>query len=361
VDPRLSIWPPLPPTVYLRRPRRGLPFPLEEPECRIVAWARHGLWHGVRRLGLAEGDEVLVPAWHHGSEVEAFERAGLACRFYDASDSLDPDPEPLESLLGPRVRALHLTHSLGFPADGRRWREWCDERGLLLLEDAAQAWLAERDGVPAGSHGHLAVFCLYKTFGLPEGAAMLVADPPPPVGLDRRLGLGPLARRHVRWITGRSPLAYRAVGSVRRSAPEAYDPVRDFELRDPQDAPWLHTRFVLRRVVDPGAAARRRENYRVLLEGLGESVLAPYGRLPEGASPFVMPVTAANKGELLARLRERGVFALDLWSMPHPSLPAEGFPRAAERRATTLGLPVHQELRRADLDRIIAAARAGIR
>ncbi len=357
MHPRLSIWAPLPPTVYLRRPRRSLPFPLEEPTCRVVAWARHGIWHGVRRLGLGEGDEVLTPAWHHGSEVEAFERAGLACRFYDCGDSREPDPDALESLLGLRVRALHLTHALGFPLDGRRWREWCDERGLFLLEDAAQAWLAAHEGTPVGSHGHLAVFCLYKTIGLAEGAAMIQADPPDPVGLDPRLGVGPLVRRHARWIAGRSALLYSAARPV-RPRPKPYDPLSDFELRDPQDAPWRHTNFVLRRIVDPGAADRRRENYRVLLEGLGDLVLAPFADLPDGASPFVFPISASAKESVLARLRERGISALDLWSVPHPSLPAEDFPCAATRRASTLGLPVHQELRAADLERIVAAVRA---
>jgi dTDP-4-amino-4,6-dideoxygalactose transaminase len=358
VDPRLSIWPPLPPTVYLRRPARSLPFPLEEPGCRVVAWARHGLWHGVRQLGLGEGDQVLVPAWHHGSEVEAFERAGLECVFYDAGDSLDPDPAQLESLLGPRVRALHLTHALGFPADGRRWREWCDSHGLLLLEDAAQAWLAERNGRPVGSDGHLAVFCLYKTFGLAEGAAMTVAaEPPEPVGLDPRLGVGPLARRHARWIAGRSALAYRAARTLRRQAVEQpYDPIRDFELRDPKDAPWRHTNFILRRIADPAAAGQRRENYRVLLAALGDAVLGPYADLPDGASPFAFPLVAPDKEAVTERLRARGIFPLDLWSVPHPSLPAEGFPVAAARRRTVLGLPVHQELRRRDLERIAEVA-----
>ena len=180
----------------MRRPLRRLPFPLEEPTCRVVAWARHGVWHGVRALGLQAGDAVLVPAWHHGSEVEALRQAGLDCRFYDSGPSLEPDPAEIDALVDSDVRALYLTHSLGFPRDARRWRAWCDARGLLLIEDAAQAWLATRDGHPAGSLGDLAVFCLYKTFGLAEGAALVSASPPAPVGLDPRLGMAPLARQH---------------------------------------------------------------------------------------------------------------------------------------------------------------------
>lgn len=354
---RLSVWPPLPPDVYLRRPFRSLPYPLDEPTCRVVAWARHGVWHGARALGLHAGDGVLVPAWHHGSEVEALLGAGLDCRFYESTPSLEPDPEELDGLLDSNVRALYLTHFLGFPRDFRRWREWCDARGLLLIEDAAQAWLATRDGRPVGSLGDLAVFCLYKTFGLPEGAALVQASPRPAVGLDRRPGLGPLARQHGMWCAGRSSAVYAATAPLRRSRSKPYAPELDFALRDPDSAPWSTTSFLLRRISDPAAAERRRENYRLLLSHLSELVPAPFGDLPDGASPFAFPIQVDGKGRILAGLRERGINALDLWSVPHPSLARELFPGAADRRATTVGLPVHQELRRSDLERIAIAVR----
>ena len=51
-----------------------------------------------------------------------------------------------------------------------------------------------------------------------------------------------------------------------------------------------------------------------------------------------------------------GIDALDFWSIPHSSLPS-GFPRAAELRRSIVGLPVHQELRRSDLERIVRTVR----
>jgi CelD/BcsL family acetyltransferase involved in cellulose biosynthesis len=102
---------------------------------------------------------------------------------------------------------------------------------------------------------------------------------------------------------------------------------------------------------------RRRANARVLLEGLGDRVPAPFDRLPDGAAPFVFPLHASDKPALLERLAEHGVAALDFWSVPHPALPAERFPSVALRRATTIGLPVHQELGPGDLERLMLAAR----
>ena len=59
---------------------------------------------------------------------------------------------------------------------------------------------------------------------------------------------------------------------------------------------------------------------------------------------------------MVERLAESGVRAFRFWSFAHPELPADRFPAAAARRAGTVVLPVHQELRPADIDRIAAAA-----
>jgi len=353
---RLDVWPPLPPNVHLQRPRSPRPFPLEEPGVVLLARARHGLHLGARAVGLDPGDEVLVPAYHHGSEVEALVAAGLAVRFYEASGSLAPDEHELDGLLGPRTRALHLTHYLGFPQDSARWRRWCDERGLLLVEDAAQAWLADVEGTPVGSFGDLVVFCLYKTYGLPDGAALLVrgtAAAPGPVADRRHGGPAALIRRHGAWLAGRSGAL--AVLAARFAHDGAYRPEDDMALGSPAE-PSPATRSLVPRLPED-AAGRRRAHYRLLLDELAGEVPAPFGELPAGASPFAFPVATDRKGELLAHLERAGIHALDFWSTPHPALPAARFPAAARRRASTVLLPVHQELRPPDLERIAAAAR----
>jgi perosamine synthetase len=136
---QFRVWPSLPPDLYLRRRSPYRPFPLDRPECRLYSRARHALWAGCAAIGLRPGDEVLAPAYHHGSEIEVLVRAGLRVRFFDVDDTLEPDPDVLERSLTPAVRALYLIHYLGLPQDAARWRTWCDERGLMLVEDAAQA------------------------------------------------------------------------------------------------------------------------------------------------------------------------------------------------------------------------------
>jgi CelD/BcsL family acetyltransferase involved in cellulose biosynthesis len=353
---RLDVWPPLPPGVYARRPAPSLPYPLDEPGCSLFERARRALLHGLHELGLGPGDEVLVPAYHHGSEIEALIASGVDLAFYDAGADLAPDPDELDGLAGPRTRALYLIHYLGFPQDAPRWRRFCDERGLLLIEDAAQAWLARTGGAPVGSFGELAIYCLYKTFGVPDGAALLLAVPAAGAPTPASAGLRPLAARHAAWVLARSP-ALAGLAERLRPASAPYSPERDFALGE-AGAPSRATRLVLPRVADADAAVRRRSNSRVLLDALGEAVPEPFRAL-DGASPFALPVRAADKEAMLARLASRGVHALNLWSVPHPAVPPGRFPRAAALRDGLVGLPVHQELRTTDLERIRAAAGVG--
>lgn len=345
---------PLDPRVWLSRRRGSLPFPLQEEGCRLFSRGRHGLSAGLRALGIGHGDEILAPAYHHGSEIEALQRTGARCVFYEPGDRLAPDPAQLDALIGDRTRALHVTHHLGFPQDAALWRRWCDARGLALIEDAAQAWLARVGERPAGALGDVAIFSLYKTFGLPDGGALHcragAADP----GGRGEAAVLRLGLEHAAWLAGRS----RTVGGlVSRVRPQrGYDATADFALGTPKP-PSAATLLALRRVVDPAVAERRRDNYELLLSRLADLVPEPFGTLHPGACPLVLPVRATDKRTFLERLRTAGIRALDLWSVPHPSLESDRFPRAARLRRTLVGLPVHQELRRRDLERIAAVAR----
>lgn len=346
---------PLDPRVWLGRRRGSLPFPLGEDGCMLFARGRHALLHGARAIGIEPGDEVLTPAYHHGSEVEALIAAGARCAFYDCGADLAPAAAELERLVGPRTRALHLTHHLGFPQDAARWRRWCDERGLALIEDAAQSWLARTADRPAGAYGDLAVFSLYKTFGLPDGGALLCRARAQPPGAHAETAAVRLGLEHAAWLAGRS----RAVGGLvsRLRPPRRYDAAADRATGAPRP-PSRATLPALRRVVDPAAAERRRGNYELLLSRLGDLVPPPFAAPAAGACPLVLPIESASKPALLRQLRAVGIRALDLWSIPHPLLDREGFPRAAALRRTLVGLPVHQELRRRDLERIATAVRS---
>jgi dTDP-4-amino-4,6-dideoxygalactose transaminase len=354
----VSVWAPLPLSAWLRRPTDPLPFPLGTPGWRLYEEGRDAVWHGVRALGLGAGDQVLSPAYHAGPDVEAMLRAGMDVRFYAGGADLQPDADELEELIGPRTRALYLVHYLGFPQDAPRWRAWCDERGLLLLEDAAQAWLSTRDGVPVGSAGDLALWSVYKMVPTPGGAVAICREPLPGGRRSAGFPAGTLAHMHGAWLGQR----WGALRRLRRDDnEEEFDAVTHTDLGDPDAPPARTTRYLMRRLGSASVAAVRRENYGRLLEALREHVPSPFGRLPEGACPWFFPVETENRRGMIEHLAAAGIGAMEFWSKGHPLLGDSEFPAATRRRAATVALPVHHLLRAADVDRIAVATGAWYR
>jgi CelD/BcsL family acetyltransferase involved in cellulose biosynthesis len=300
---RLTVLPPPKPRRLPGRAAPELPFPLGAPGCRLFPDADQALVHGVKALRLGPGDEILFPALHHGRTLETLARAGLALRLHDVGVGLEPDPDELEGRLGARVRALYLVHHLGFAQDAPGWLAWCRARGLLLIEDATQAWLGMVEDRPLGSVADLGVFSLPGA-----GGALALARPP-------EQGLG-----------GRAEPA-RAQATA------------------------------LRRLLGGDPRASRRANYRVLLAELRDQVPEEFARLPTGAVPFALPVAAGDPAELRRRLQGQGIEVVGM----RAGRPAERFPNAARLAASTVGLPVHHGLRPEDLDRIVAATRTRAR
>ena len=336
---RITVWPPVPPWAYLRQPAE-LPFPFGDERTRIFRKARLGLRAALLSVSLEPGAAVLVPAYHHSSEIEVLASAGLEVRFYDGGPGLAPDPGELEELLDPGARGLYLTHYLGFAQDGRFWQRWCRERDLLLIEDAAMAWPGSALGEPIGSHGDIAIFSPWKAVGLRDpGAVRLrqghrLPEAPSPSGLRPRTML----EAHRAWVAQR-------IGAVAPPPdPGTPTPTADRATGDPAKPPSRVGGFLLPRLWREEAAATRRRNYELLLESLGDLVEPPFDRPGPEIFPFALPVAVDRKRELIAGLQAIGVEAFDMWAHPHPRLDADRFPQARRRRATTVALPVHQGL-----------------
>jgi dTDP-4-amino-4,6-dideoxygalactose transaminase len=352
----IFFYPPLPPAVYLRSPAEQLPYPLEDPRCFLFSRGRHAIWQAAAALPLEPGDRVLAPAWHHGAEIEALRRAGLEIDFYELGPSLEPSEEHLEALLGPRTRMLFITHYLGFPRDTAHWRAWCDERRLLLFEDAAHASLARGERTPLGLLGDAAIWCLFKSFPVPDGAALRLRRETPQAPVDPARGVRETLRGHTQWLLQRAPSLAAAVPG--RSRSKGFDLAAEIDLGDARTAPLAATRWLLPRVASDDAAHRRRANYQMLLDELGSQVAPPFGHLPYGAVPLGLPLQVDSKRTLIERLEARGIDAVDFWCEPHPLLhkAAPEFAATAKRRASTVLLPVHQGLRPSELERIADAA-----
>jgi perosamine synthetase len=118
----------------------------------------------VKALGLGEGDEVIAPSFTFNATASAVLRAGARPVFVDVrEEDFNLDPELIEAAISPRTKAIMPVHLYGLMADMAPIEEIAARRGLLILEDAAQAHGATYRGRRAGSFGALAMFSLYAT------------------------------------------------------------------------------------------------------------------------------------------------------------------------------------------------------
>ena len=122
------------------------------------------------------GDEVIVPGITYVSTAAAVVHAGATPRFADIDPStLTISPEAVERELSPRTRAIIPVHYAGVPADISSIEQLVHERSIVLIEDAAHAMGAERDGCRVGSRSSFTCFSFAPTKHVPScGGGMLL-------------------------------------------------------------------------------------------------------------------------------------------------------------------------------------------
>lgn len=130
---------------------------------------------------LQPGDEVIMPSYTFSSTANAFVLRGAVPVFVDIrADTLNLDESLVEAAITERTRAIVAVHYAGVACEMDTLCRIAEERGLLLIEDAAQATLSYYRGRPLGSIGHLGCLSFHETKNIVcgEGGALLVNHAP---------------------------------------------------------------------------------------------------------------------------------------------------------------------------------------
>lgn len=148
--------------------------------CVTVNSGLDALQLALRAMGVGPGDEVIVPA-------NTFIATWLAVSYTGATpvpvepdeDTCNLDPRLLEEACTAATKAIVPVHLYGQPADMDAIRRVAAHKGLMVLEDAAQAHGAFYKGRRVGGLGHAAAFSFYpaKNLGaLGDGGAVTTDD-----------------------------------------------------------------------------------------------------------------------------------------------------------------------------------------
>jgi dTDP-4-amino-4,6-dideoxygalactose transaminase len=303
-------------------------------------------------MGIGEGDEVITTPMTFIATANAILHAGAKPVLVDVeADTGNVDVNRLEAAMTPRTRAVIPVHLYGLLADMKAMGALCARRGIPILEDAAHALEAARDGARPGSTGQAVCYSFYATKNLTcgEGGAIGTNDD----ALDekiRKLRLHGMSKGAADRYTGRYQhwdmelLGYKANMSDIQSA-----------LMLGQ-IPRLKAQLERREAI-----CRRYEDAFRGVQGLSFPVV------PKGARSarhlFTVWVSPERRDEALWKLQERGIgVAVNYRAIHLLSYYAKtfgfrrgDFPNAERIGDSTITLPLYPSLSDAQADRVIEA------
>lgn len=336
-------------------------------------WARNGIFHGLRLMGIASGDHVLVPSYICRAAVEPILATGAAIDYYAVKRDCRIDFDDVVSRIRPTTKALLAVHYFGFPQEIERVRGLCAEYGLKLIEDCAHVLQGEYAGRPLGSFGDISVFSWRKFLPVYDGADLVLNGMTKETNLawadEPRLFTIKVAKNVLEGMLG-----FSLGGSVRRimaevgilrssGADSAALPLTVTTGTDTFDNRLVNWRMSrLSRWIKAHADVRaivmaRRKHYRYLQERLSKiaRIKLLHAELPDGVCPWVLPFTVDEMDNVHLELRHMGIPATTWGGVRPPQLPRAEYNEAEFLYDRLIFLPIHQSLTESDLDLMAAS------
>ena len=287
--------------------------------------------------GIGGGDEVLVPA-------NTFIASALAVSYVGARPVLvDPDretalmtPAEAEKHITEKTKAMMVVQLYGRTAEMEGFAALAAERGLMLIEDAAQAHGATRNGKKAGTFGRAAGFSFYpgKNLGALGDAGAVVTDDPE------------IARK-VRMLAnyGSEIKYHHDLPGVNSRLDELQAAVLRVKL--PHLETWTAER---RRIAAAYARGIRNPKIRLLSEDAGNVY-------------HIFPIFTPERDLLQAHLEEMGIHCLIHYPIPihlqraylDLGYQAGDFPAAEELAKTELSIPLYPGMTEEQIQYVIEA------
>jgi len=361
----------------------GLPCILDQPHVVFTSSGRGAIALALRDLDVREGDRVLVPTYHCPTMIAPIAALGATPLFFPLDEKGTPRIAELAKRDLSRVRAMIAAHYFGLPQPMATIRQFCDDRGIALIEDCAHAMFGEADGKPIGSHGHYAIASLTKFLPTVDGGCLVYDRSPARApalasrsiadqlriiantletgaqhkrlpGINRVITAGFAAanalrgRRRAATITGGEPLDA---------------PTRSMAEFGPESKLWdsasLWSKWITKAARRGRIVARRRRNYRhlaALFADLpGTRVMQP--SLPEHAAPYVFPLWVDAPAMIYQRVRNAGI-PVFRWDDVWPDIPMIPGDTGPDWAVHVFQLGCHQDLELEDLAGMADAFRA---
>jgi len=320
---------------------------------RLYAYGRQALTAGLS--GLPPGD-VMCPAYVCDTAVDGIRAAGRRPRYFRVDSRLRTDWESMPESIG--CAAFLLVHYFGFRSDLDSAAKFCADRGLVLIEDCAHAFLSRVAGLDVGTRGQLAVYSWRKFLPITRGGALVEnghmsgANGPSPIKCGRPAsGWMEALRQAGKWGLFRSGSrgALTVLGGL---LSDERPPLTSTSANpEPPDAFASNVLAAESSRLQLTAAVHRR-NYRELSQRLrsslrtGSRVRFLFDDPVDDTAPWCLPLLLpdmTSRDRLVERLLRRGIGAWTWPDLPQDVTP-ETWPSATDLAGRTLCLPVHRDV-----------------
>jgi len=299
------------------------------------------------------GDEVIMPSFTFVSTANAFVLRGGVPVFIDIrEDTLNIDERLIEGAVTKRSKAIVPVHYAGVPCDMAVIMEIAGEKGLRVIEDAAQGYFSTHRNRHLGTIGDLGCLSFHETKNIisGEGGALLINDPE---------------------LTGRAEIIWEK-GTNRkrffRGEVDKYTWVDYGSSYLPSDivAAFLFAQLEMAETI----ITARRRTFELYMSGLKHLEARGVVRLPavnaqgtsNGHIMYIISGSLDERTRLTAYLRERGIYAVFHYVPLHSSPMGEKYCRThGDLRHTNgisdrlLRLPLYFGMTDDDVERVVAA------
>jgi len=119
----------------------------------LMADGTAALTTALSALGVGAGDEVIMPPFTFVATFESIIAAGATPIVAEVDESLCLSPESAEEYITPRTKVIMPVHMCGASADLDGLERLAKKKGLILVEDACQAFGASYRGRALGTIG----------------------------------------------------------------------------------------------------------------------------------------------------------------------------------------------------------------
>ncbi|MFI6132721.1 DegT/DnrJ/EryC1/StrS family aminotransferase [Micromonospora sp. NPDC051141] len=317
---------------------------LDVPDVVAVATGTAAMHLALLEAGIGPGDEVIVPSLTFCSTIQAIVATGADPVFIDVdNNNLCVRPDDVLAAITPATRAVLPVLYSGRAVDLTGIQHHLDARGILTIEDAAQAFGSDLNGRLVGANPHVVTcfsFGPMKNLTCGEGGAIVPRTPQQAQTLRRMRTVGiaqTLAQRA-------DSTTYDVIGFGIRAHLQSLNAA----IGSAQLAHFTHARTIRQQLW---------RHYTQALAGVPGAEMTDVDI--DHTVPFNCVIQVPDRDQVLRRMRAAGV-GVGVHYPPNHLQPAfarwtTDLPVTEDIGRRILSLPFHPSLRPEDVNLVVAA------